>query len=62
MNRLGESALHVAAKRNHVAVVELLLAAGAQRRLKNRDGLTALRVAEAEGSSEAIAVLTAGAS
>merc|ERR1712203_1306948 len=49
--------IHWAAKKNHVAVAQLLLAAGADLSIENKEGLTPLKMALEKGHTEMIALL-----
>eukprot|EP00937_MAST-01D_sp_MAST-1D-sp2_P002110 g2110.t1 len=53
----GDTALHDAARFGHIAVVRSLLAAGADTRVANGDGQTALQVAQAYDKPEVAALL-----
>ncbi len=55
------SALHEAAKAGHGEVVQLLLARGADRMLRDGDGKTALERAREAGRAEVVALLEAEA-
>ncbi|XP_023232143.1 ankyrin repeat domain-containing protein 29-like isoform X1 [Centruroides sculpturatus] len=46
----GESALHTAALFDHLPIVKILIAAGADPELKNQDGLTPLELAQEAGN------------
>lgn len=53
----GVSPLMIAAKYNRIDIVKTLLAAGADKNLKNKDGKTALDIATARNFSELSAIL-----
>ncbi|MGD9096924.1 MAG: ankyrin repeat domain-containing protein, partial [Desulfobacterales bacterium] len=56
-DRLGRSALLLAASEGHAAIVEQLLAKGAKASLTNKSGRTALDVAAAEGHEQVVRIL-----
>lgn len=53
----GETALHQAAEQSDTALVKLLLQHGAEPARKNRDGLSARSLAQAQGANEIVALL-----
>jgi ankyrin repeat protein len=53
----GFTALMTAAAEGHVEIVEILLAAGADRDLKDKDGDTALSFAKQNGHDKVVALL-----
>ena len=58
MNRRGETALHLSAKRGHVMTVELLVGAGAKLHVRDKGGLTPQRAAEVERQDDTVGVLS----
>ena len=56
----GETALHLAGQKDHAAVVEALLAEGADVHVKNDRGWTALHSASREGHVAVMEALLAG--
>ena len=56
--RSGFTALHEAARRGHAGVVQVLMAAGAEPKLRNKDDMTALGVARQEGHLEIVEIFT----
>ena len=57
VNRLGETALYMAAKYNHVDCIQLLLKHGATIGMKTHEGWTALGMAVCNGSAAAVEAL-----
>lgn len=55
----GSGAIHLAAQKGHVEMVELLLAKGAHKSLKDKHGNTAQALAEKKGYKEICAILEA---
>ena len=53
----GMTPLMIAARYNHVEIIKLLLDKGANAKVKNDKGITALKYAEASNATEAAAVI-----
>ena len=54
VNMDGETALHIACRRGHVSVVNLLMDHGASLNVCNKDGVTCFEVAVKAGKSEVV--------
>jgi ankyrin repeat protein len=57
VNKQGDTALHIACRAGHEHIARQLLAAGAATGIRNTGGETALDVAQAECSTDTIALL-----